>query len=215
MVWETPPKEGQTLWDWAMAKSFGWCSTCRIALLWCFGVPRAEVENYCPWHPKANAWRTLMHSEPIFFGQVWLSFVVPLRYVTGHTKSKWVRAISIWSWWNDIILLAHDPLHIFCICVEPMNHLSMKLKNYPPTGPIDIWLKDSFPFEMVPFQGTFVNFRGGTSLESFTAAKSKKAREAGLAGCRSLWCSEISSFWMHSMVVSIINPKDLPSPTLV
>ena len=49
---------------------------------------------------------------------------------------------------------------IFAYSFEHVNHFIMILKNYPPTCPLEISLKDSVPFEMVPVRGRFVNFRG-------------------------------------------------------
>ena len=51
---------------------------------------------------------------------------------------------------------------VFAYSFEPVNHLIifiMILKNYPPICPLEISLKDSVPFETVPFRGRFVNFR--------------------------------------------------------
>ena len=137
---------------------------------------------------------------------------------------------------------------IFAYSFEHVNHLIMILKNYPPICPLEISLKDSVPFETVPFRGRFVNFRGRYITWIFHMQQDPK-RRLKLAVLRDtvdgseilhqlrlvvhpiiykglyifytsqvvvvgFLPSTVSSFWLHAMVVSMINSKDLHISTL-
>jgi len=64
------------------------------------------------------------------------------------------------------------------------------------TSPENSWLEDDFPFKMVPFQGTFVHFGGGTSDLSFLFGSetfSMFIKVHGLALGTWLWLQFISA----------------------